>query len=191
MNSPSLRILVCGGLFLWVSFANAEESSLRVSIVGRQQVTCTPDTGEHSAPLTVPVVSLPGTSTVDSPPSTSTFFVTLQNVGEKPIRLTLGESSWYDCLAFEIVSPSGKTFQIRRIQIPWAANGLETWVLAPQDLRILTVNFLDQTWEGFPPQADLPLRKLFKIKALFTAPSYPRYMEPVIVESRVTGAFSY
>jgi len=191
MNPHFLRLLASGVLFLWAPCAHAEESPLRISIVGNHQATYIPYTGASPAPLTVPIVSLPGTPTVDSPPSAgSAFFVILENLGEKPVRLTLAESDWYDCLEFEITAPSGKTFPIRRILIPWAANGQETWVLGPQDLRVLTVNFRDQTWEGFPPPADLPLRRLFKIKARFKTPDYPQ-KEPTILESKVTAAFSY
>jgi len=192
MNPRLFPALACCGLFLWINFANAEENQLRVSIVGNQQVTCTANAGGNGKPLTVPVISLPGTSTVDSPPPKgASFFVILQNIGEKPVRLIMSSSGWYDCLKFEITSPSGKTFQIDRIPIPWAANGLETWVLEPQDIRILTVNFHDQTWEGFPSQSNLPLRQLFKITALFRPPSDPQQKEPGFLESKVTDAFSY
>lgn len=132
----------------------AEGRDFTVSIVGQGQKRVE-YTGE-----TLPLVYCPapnqkfpahGTDGMNNEPAANSFFVVIQNTQNAADKITMGASSWYDCLQFTIMDKAGNTYEVSHRAFSWSANPIETWVFPSSGLRVMPVNFTSGSWQGLPP----------------------------------------
>jgi hypothetical protein len=163
-----------GCLLLSAHSLIAEDPSFLVTIVGyrqKQNHDFHSDQADHDKGCPFIKVPSQASSVVHVGPDEATgnhFYVLVRNVSKSSIRLNLKDSDWYDCLVFHLINPDGKSFEIRRPPTAWAANGVDSWIFQPDDLRVLTVDFTSGRWQGLPPAGELSFRAQFKIKATFS-----------------------
>jgi len=103
--------------------------------------------------------------------SSMTLYVIVQNIGPNPIRVSINGSDWYNCLHFQIQTPSGQTFTISRPPLGWAADAPEPWLFQPNGIKVFEVDFsqtdFPNTWAGIPSDKDIPKGSPFKIQVVF------------------------
>lgn len=128
----------------------------------------------------------PSVSSLDVPPSSSSFHVIIQNKRDVPDALTLDSYDWDHCLTFTIKDEDGHVYSVSTATYPVAANALETRHFTANGKMIIPVDFsrAGNKWEGLPRMTTGP--ELVTITATFT---YANDDKPVTVSSDSTEVY--
>jgi len=126
-------------------------------------------------------IYLPGSpKEPDGPTKGADFYVVVQNVSTRRIRLAWTGADWDTCLSFTIKGPGGKVYTVWRDGSAYSyMNPLWPWILEPGGMRVFEVNF-SSGWNGVPTVQEIDASKQFKIQASF---SYPG---PVVNHGSIT-----
>jgi len=175
---------------LCCSSSKAEQPKFLVAIVGEHQnqehYALTPRAKNDEG---FPIVPLPSSHPAKGATSSEFdhFFVSVRNDSGNSVRLPLWDSDWYDCLRFVITTTDGKTFQVKRPYEDWTMNELHEWVFTPDGMKIFTVDFINEDWEGLPAYGSIKTHQHFKIEAIFSYHD-PETKKELVFHSRAVEA---